>query len=202
MKRDDIRFIGLPNAIAGKIAEVFGARVDDYILPVLPKFLAKDNPSISKRFAKASLGYRRSSLTMADIEKKNQATFAEAAGFLDKGSVLTLFPAGSINSDIQSKWPNGSGEIIQRTTMETRQNLIVVPVHFEDDFSPQAFGAALLTKMVGKQPKKRTFTIHFGKPRSVSTLIDLEQDPQKISSILQDFYVQTFKSKKFINLLG
>lgn len=191
LDRSDIRFIAVPHSIAAKITKQLDPDGNDYTLPVLPGLLARDRAFQIDRYTRTRLMQRRSLPTKDEIRQLNQQTFADAAGLLEQGFAVNMFPAGHVDIDIHAPWPKGTGEILSRVPDEVREKLIVVPYRFEDDYSRNGLARSLSARTLGKNPKERTFTLNIGDQKTASELIGSERDSRFISDRLQEHYLST-----------
>lgn len=189
LDRSDIQFIAVPHSIAAKITKALDPEGNDYTLPVLPGLLASDRGFQMDRYTKTRVLHHGSLPTRDEIRQLNKQTFQDAAGLLEQGFAVNIFPAGHVDIDIHEQWPKGTGEILARVPDEVRKHLIVVPYRFEDDYTRERLAKSLTTRSLGKKPKERIFTLTIGDQKTAHELIGSEQDPRIISDRLQDHYI-------------
>lgn len=191
--RHDFRVIAIPKMGSSKLFELLDSRYgSSFTLPVLPGLLAKERKNIWNRFLLYRLLYHRTLPTRAALKEANLRTLSEAVQLLEDGSMITIFPTGSRNVNIFSKWHCGIGEIISRLSVESRANVLLVPFLFERDYADHRLVKAFAARCLGQAPRRRSFTLRLGHQGSCLDLLGEETDPQMITEILQKQYRESF----------
>lgn len=125
LDRDDIRLIAI------SFFRQLGRNFSKYLLPVLPKICTIDyNGQRGKKILglDVRLGlYETEGLNLAQANKMNSHSLAEAARYLDKNHAVTLYPASG--KSIGGSWFPGIGKIINLMS-DRKSPLPVVAVEF------------------------------------------------------------------------
>ena len=191
--RPDFRVIAIPKIGSSKLFELLDARYgSSFTLPVLPGLLAKERKNIWNHFFLYRLFHYRTLPTRAALKKANLRTLSKAAQLLEAGSMIAIFPTGSRNVTIFSRWHCGIGEIIAHLSEPGRANVLLVPFLFERDYADHRLAKAFATRCLGRVPQQQSFTLRLGQQGSCLDLLGEETDPQVITEILQKQYRESF----------
>jgi hypothetical protein len=123
--RNDIGFFGMA------VTQYLGKRIAEYIFPVMPKKRASDyqrltKPSISDRLNWAFWLYSLEDRTVEEVEHLNRNSIERAAGHINSGGILMIFPGGGV--EINRPWYRGLGEILSLVSTEILREMPIFPI--------------------------------------------------------------------------
>ncbi|HSA83605.1 MAG TPA: hypothetical protein VLF20_01815 [Patescibacteria group bacterium] len=194
--RRDIHFLGLPFGITNKVAHALDERNVNFVLPVWPRYLAKDSPKRGRekklkpkqRVMKLVFGRR---LSRKEIDERNGRSLSQAADKLRQGECLYISPTGSSGKRMDAEWYSGVGTILAKLNPAEREKTLVVPFVCEGDYNPMRLARSMARRVLRIPSLPQQIVVSFGKEhQSVYQLVGNKTDPADITDILKRYYLR------------
>lgn len=187
--RDDIGFVG------NEFARRAGPNAAKYVLPVLAKRYAKDEPVPLSSFERTFMGAVGGlSMTKAEIVAMNAQSISDAVQKISDGGAMGIFPTPGL--DVTYPWFSGIGKIIRALPPAAFDAVRLAPIRCEDISFLDVARAVRTRYKKNKTPRKKSAEVLHGSLRSLKELgITASMSDKAITKILQKDYLQKFEEK-------
>lgn len=164
---------------------VFGGEVEKRLIPIYRK--RRLNHKIYEYPLCLQVnGCLPENLSRQEIIKRNRKSIKLAAGLINQGKVVSIFPTGAGGKRLaDSNWKPGVGFLVKQIT-NPKTKLVLVKI-----------SGTRMSDMVAYIPalrwwfKPRPIKIKFGRPRLLKKAVDLSADPKTITRNLEKLYCLT-----------
>lgn len=179
-----------------QVHQALGYAASRLVAPVYPRILARDRGEFFNSETLNRLFYRKYLLTLAESEQANTRSLQAANEHLDRGSVVNIFPCGSVVDARVNPWRTGVGKIIRQIPEETKSDVLIVPYGMEDISRARLVGAvAMRGRGIFGRPQQ--MNVRLGPLQTAAELADSlpdsdREDPEAITERLRGQFVDHF----------
>ncbi len=191
-----VHFVQKPFSANARALASLGTPAANVSLPVIPGSLARDRIEIFNRDLGWRITQHRRLPTRQQLTALNTHTVRCAAGLLELGHAVTLYPAGAVVDAVVSPWRRGLGSVIKALPANQRSEVRIVLFRF-DPFSAQRLIWSLRLQAYGVTPPPFTVTMRIGAQGTVTELLGdaglVDQlDAAQLTQLLRRLFVGCF----------